>query len=279
MPELPEVQCVVKSLEDIVGKKIESVQIKNSQLRERIDSRLGDRLSGKRVVAVSRRGKYAILHLDDGFLLVHLGMTGKLLLDFPVQKHECLRIYLSSGDTLSYVDSRRFGVVAFIQSLKDSKYLAGMGVEPLTEQFTAAYLLDRTRKSRRPIKSLLLDQKVVAGLGNIYVCEVLYHCGIHPLRQANLITDSDAERIVVETKRVLHRAISVGGSSISDYRDARNRAGSFQNEFCVYGREMDPNGNPVRYQRSAGRGTYWSEVAQRDLITRVSTKVRMSGAQ
>ncbi len=262
MPELPEVQCVVNTLNRIQSRTIERVTINAKQLREPLSDTLADQLVGKRIVRLSRRAKFIVIELSEGFLLIHLGMTGKLLINAAAQNHDHVIIDLSGGLSLTYNDTRRFGLIAYSECLESSRHLAGLGVEPLEPVFCGQWLFDNTRGVKRNIKTYLLDQRHVVGLGNIYVCEVLYLCGISPFRPAGAIGEQDAEMLAREIKKILRKAIDLGGSSISDYRDANNAKGDFQQRFHVYGREEDRLGNEVNYQKVGGRGTFWVDAIQ-----------------
>jgi formamidopyrimidine-DNA glycosylase len=257
MPELPEVQCVVNSLGGIIGKSIRAVRVHTTRLREPLDACLQEKLAGQTVTAIERRSKYILIHLGEGCLVVHLGMTGKLLLNADKQKHDHVDIELRDGSRLTYNDARKFGFVVFEPKISENRYLRLLGIEPLSDAFTPQWLYEARKGSRQAMKSFLLDQKKVCGLGNIYVCEVLYLCGISPLRKASQMSEMESAILVREIKKILLKAIEFGGSSISDYRDAHNRQGSFQGQFHVYGRQEDPLGNAVDYIKIGGRGTYW----------------------
>lgn len=257
MPELPEVQCVVNSLGVIVGATIQSVKVHTARLREPLDAALQDKLAGQAIRAIERRSKYILIHLDEGCLVVHLGMTGKLLLNGQRQKHDHVDIQLTDGSRLTYNDARKFGFVVFDPKISENRYLRLLGVEPLTDAFTPQWLFEARKVSRQSMKTFLLDQKKVCGLGNIYVCEILYLCGISPLRKASEMSETESVLLVREIKKILLKAISLGGSSISDYRDAHNQQGSFQDQFHVYGKQEDRLGNAVDYLKIGGRGTYW----------------------
>lgn len=262
MPELPEVQCVVNSLARLKGKRFNSVQVVTRTLRTLVPDDLSDLLCGQLVVDVFRRGKCIVFKLERGFLLCHLGMTGKLVIDADPAKHDHVLFEFEGGVRMSYNDPRKFGFILFEMNLADNAHLSGLGIDALSDDFTADWLWKRTQGSRREVKTFLLDQKIISGLGNIYVLEVLYLCRISPMRLTGALTYSEVSQLVVEIKKILIASIAKGGSSISDYRDADNKKGDFQKSFNVYERQLDPDGHPVKWVTQSGRGTYYSPAVQ-----------------
>lgn len=262
MPELPEVECVKNSLARLKGREFARVFTLTSRLRERVQDDLEECLTGRTVVDVQRRGKYLVFVLDRGYLVVHLGMTGKLLIDPAPAKHDHVRLQFTDGSELVYNDARKFGFLLHELDLADNKYLANVGVEPLSDSFTADQLFALTRKSTRPIKGFLLDQKFVTGIGNIYACELLYQLRIDPEMPTCRLSLAQAQAMVPAIKQMLLHSIELGGSSISDYVDADNRKGGFQATFQVYGRKVDPHGNPVAVSKKGGRSTYFVPALQ-----------------
>ncbi|KQN62278.1 bifunctional DNA-formamidopyrimidine glycosylase/DNA-(apurinic or apyrimidinic site) lyase [Pseudomonas sp. Leaf58] len=262
MPELPEVECVKNSLARLKGREFTRVTTLTSRLRERVQEDLEQHLVGRTVVDVQRRGKYLVFVLDRGYLVAHLGMTGKLLIDPAPAKHDHVRLGFSDGSELVYNDARKFGFLLYEQDLSENKYLAKVGMEPLSAAFTADHLFALTRKSTRPIKSFLLDQKFVTGIGNIYACELLYQLRIDPEMPTCRLSLGQAQAMVPAIKQMLLRSIELGGSSISDYVDADNKKGGFQATFQVYGRKVDPLGNAVAVSKKGGRSTYYVPALQ-----------------
>ena len=262
MPELPEVETVVRSLAgELVGRRVVGVTLRERRLRGGVARDFPARLE--------RRGKYVLAWLDDGAVwLVHLGMTGQLTLgpaSRPDRVHDHVVVRLDDGRLLTFNDARRFGRVAVITGsmLRDE---AGDGVDPLADGFTADSLFVLTRRRRTSIKSLLMDQRRVAGLGNIYVNEILFHAAIRPGRRAGRLARVDCERLVTSTRRVLEEAIERGGSSISDYRDGLGRAGEFQLRHQVYDRAEEPCrrcGARIRKRVHAGRSSFYCPRCQR----------------
>jgi len=247
MPELPEVETVRRGLAaKILGQRFVAVEQRRADLRYPLPDDLPNRLVGRTVEAIDRRAKYLLLRLDDGMvLMIHLGMSGRMLLADGRQDpgpHDHLIFMTDDGTSVTFNDVRRFGMVDLVSSNALAAYpaLASLGPEPLGDDFTPAVLSASLSGKRTPIKAALLDQRVVAGLGNIYVCEALFDAGISPRRLAKTVVGSRAERLVPAIKSVLDRAIAVGGSSLRDYVQASGELGYFQHEWAVYGREGQP---------------------------------------
>lgn len=270
MPELPEVETVVRSLAgELVGRRVVRVTLRERRLRGGVARDFPARLEGRRIVRLERRGKYVLARLDDGAVwLVHLGMTGQLTLGSasrPDRVHDHVVVAFDDGRLLTFNDARRFGRVAVVacDRLRDE---AGDGIDPLTDGFTPDSLFSLTRHRRTSIKALLMDQRRVAGLGNIYVNEILFHAGIRPRRRAGRLARAECERLVASTRLVLEEAIERGGSSISDYRDGLGRAGEFQLRHHVYDRAEEPCrrcGVRIRRQVHAGRASFYCPRCQR----------------
>lgn len=264
MPELPEVQCVVNSLATIANKKIKDVEVYDNRLREPIQPNLKSLLSGRTIKNVERRAKCIIFNLDKGAIVAHLGMTGKFLIQ-PEKiddKFNRVCIEFEDGSYLMYNDIRKFGFITYENTPTDNKFIKNLGIEPLTDAFTGDYLYNLSRNVKKNIKQFLLDQTYVVGLGNIYVIELMYICGISPYSKAMDLTKSQSDMLVKETKAILNKSIEVGGSSISDYRDAFDKEGSFQDNFHVYGKKVDSKGHPVTRIKQGGRGTYYCPICQ-----------------
>lgn len=264
MPELPEVETFRRGLAaEITGRRIVEVRVHERRLRWPLVPDFEASLAARRIEAVRRRAKYLLLDLDDGAAwLVHLGMSGTLVVapsTAPLRKHTHVVAVLDDGRTLRFHDPRRFG---FMQVSAESglDMLHRLGVEPLAPAFASAALHALARRQRRAIKSLLMDQRVVAGLGNIYVNEILFHAGVRPGRRTSRVTRKQADRIVAATRRVLAEAIELRGSSISDYRDERGEPGAFQDTFRVYDRAGEPCvqcGTVIRRRVIVGRSSFY----------------------
>jgi formamidopyrimidine-DNA glycosylase len=282
MPELPEVETVRRGLEPIlVGNAFARVEQRRPDLRFPLPKGFGERLSGRTVKALDRRAKYLLARLDDGEVLVmHLGMTGRFSINgaikTPPPKHEHVVFHLGDGTRVRYSDARRFGYMDLIptKSLDSHALFKGLGVEPLSSAFTPDWLAMRLKGKATSIKAALVDQKLIAGLGNIYACEALFRAGISPLRLADALATKSGkptkktEALVKAVRAVLEDAIRAGGSSLRDYRRADGRVGRFQHRFKVYGREGKPCarkgcGGTVRRIVQGGRSTFYCPTCQR----------------
>ncbi|MBM3491468.1 MAG: bifunctional DNA-formamidopyrimidine glycosylase/DNA-(apurinic or apyrimidinic site) lyase [Alphaproteobacteria bacterium] len=274
MPELPEVETVRRGLLGLlVGRRIVRVETHRLDLRWPLPTGFAARLTGRRVVSLDRRAKYLLAHLDDGWVwLTHLGMSGRLFLDRsnlgPPAPHEHIRIVIEQGDVVRYQDHRRFGMMDLVRAdeLHRHRLLAALGPEPLAADFDGALLSARLAGRHTPIKAALLDQKLVAGLGNIYVCEALYRAGLSPRRLAASCAGRRAERLVGAIRAVLEEAVAAGGSSLRDYVQASGELGYFQHAFRVYDRAGEPCGGcgrPIRRLVQAGRSTFYCAYCQR----------------
>ncbi len=248
MPELPEVETVVRGLRPrLEGRRLRRVQQRRKDLRFPLPARFAERLTGRRVERIERRAKYILAHLDGGeALLAHLGMSGRMLLvedpDEPLQAHDHIVLETDQGLQIRFNDTRRFGIMDLVAEaeLQAHWLLKDLGPEPLSNAFNGPFLAERLAGRRTPIKAALLDQKIVAGLGNIYASEALFHAGLSPRRQAYTVQRGRAERLAWAIRDVLQRAIAAGGSSLRDYVQADGELGYFQHQWAVYDREGEP---------------------------------------
>src|SRR6266699_4524307 len=235
---------------------------------------LATRLEGARIGALSRRGKYILVELDEtGLLLLHLGMSGRITAagpDLPPEKHDHVILALDDGTVIRFNDPRRFGLIDYLERDAAAAHplLSGMGPEPLEEVFDGAYLDRALAGKLTPIKAALLDQRIVAGLGNIYVCEALYRAELSPRRLAATVIGARAERLATAIRDVLGEAIEAGGSSLRDYVQANGELGYFQHRWAVYGREGEPCSGcscaeGVRRIVQSGRSTFFCAKRQR----------------
>jgi formamidopyrimidine-DNA glycosylase len=274
MPELPEVEVVCQGLAPLVVKrKILSVSYSNKKLRKPYPrAKMYRQVEGAFILEVERRGKYILLRLTGRTLLLfHLGMTGKLGIfdcDAPRRKHDHLRFLLDNGKEMRFNDVRRFGCVEVFseKELRENDPFAGMGPEPFTEDFSADYLLAKARGRKLPVKSFLMDNRVVVGLGNIYANETLFAACIHPHTPAGEILKVDWQLIVQQSRLILEKAIAMGGSTISDYENVSGGAGYFQLELAVYGRQGQPCRRchrPVVRSVLGGRATFCCTFCQK----------------
>ena len=268
MPELPEVETVRRQLEPVlVGRRFERVEIDDPRLVRPFEpAAVAAELEGERVAEVDRRGKYLIFRFESGrVLLVHLRMTGSFRHrrdgageDDP---HRRAVVRLDDGSDVAYRDVRRFGTWLLVEPEELEPYLADrLGEEPLVAGFTPARLARRLAGRRAPIKAVLLDQRTLAGLGNIYVDEALWGARLHPKRPAGELDANDVRRLHGAIRRVLETAIERRGSTLRDYSTPRGRRGSMQRAFKVYGRTNEPCdrcGTPIEKTRTGGRGTWY----------------------
>jgi formamidopyrimidine-DNA glycosylase len=271
MPELPEVETIRGHLAPHVeGRRIDAIEIRDPRWsRPLAPAELEDALRGRLVEKLSRRGKYIVWELeDDVYLLMHLRMTGTLLLD-PEALSKHARVLMTLGEhRLVFDDPRRFGTgeLALGPEALTAFFDARLGVEPLAREFAGELLFELSRSSRAPIKAFLLDQKKIAGVGNIYADEALFRARIHPLRPANKITRAQATALRDAVVESLMAGLAAKGASIDDFRDPYGVSGTFQDQFLVHLREGEPCpedcGGIVRKIRVAGRGTYVCEKCQ-----------------
>jgi len=255
MPELPEVETVRRGLQPAMeGQVIVAADIRRAGLRWPFPAGMAQRLVGQRVEQLRRRSKYILADLSSGeTLIIHLGMSGRMLVsgqvagsfhhDHPaLQKHDHVVLDMKNGTRVTFNDARRFGAMDLCATgdLAMHRFLANLGPEPLGNSFDEDYLLARLKGRKMPIKSALLDQRIVAGLGNIYVCEVLHRTGISPKRRAGDLSARRIRTLVPAIRAVLLDAIAAGGSSLRDHRQTSGELGYFQHSFRVYGREDQP---------------------------------------
>jgi len=260
MPELPEVETILNGLQSaLAGRRIISTQARRG-LRWPVPDDLSIRADGKKIRAASRIGKYILIALMRGpTILIHLGMSGRIRITagrarYQPQKHEHVTLTLDNGTRIGLVDPRRFGCFLLLESGREREHplLRALGTDPLEQDFDARYLSDKLGRKRAPIKTALLDQHVVAGLGNIYVCEILYRAHINPERLALSLHQEEIERLAAVTPDVLREAIGAGGSTLRDYVDAQGKPGAFQELHRVYGREGEPCPDCPGYPACAG---------------------------
>ena len=270
MPELPEVETTVRGLVPVLeGRRLTSVEARRPDLRRAFPADLRQRLTGARITGLGRRAKYGLLDTDRGDTLVfHLGMSGRWRID-PAElgPHDHLLLETEEGRRLALNDPRRFGSVDLVATaeLADYELFAKMGPEPLGEAFSPDTLAAALHGRSAPIKALLLDQRIVAGLGNIYVCEALHMAGIAPGRAGGRISRPRLERLVEAVKAVLVAAIEAGGSTLRDYARPDGELGYFSKQWRVYGREGEACGcgAPIRRRAEGGRSTFFCASCQR----------------
>jgi formamidopyrimidine-DNA glycosylase len=279
MPELPEVETVMRGLRArLEGRRIVRAAAHRADLRWVLPPGLARRLTGARVLGFRRRGKYILMHLDGGdSVLLHLGMSGRMLIEpagrNDVTLHEHLVLETDEGWRVGFVDPRRFGAVDLVPTAQEDAHrlLADLGPEPLDAAFNLDSLSRSLAGKYTPIKAALLDQKIVAGLGNIYVCEALFRAAISPRRLAHTIPGARAKRLLSAIKDTLTEAIAAGGSSLRDYVQPDGELGYFQHAWKVYGHAGEPcercPGKPacegIRRIVQSGRSTFYCPRTQR----------------
>ncbi|MEP3347185.1 MAG: bifunctional DNA-formamidopyrimidine glycosylase/DNA-(apurinic or apyrimidinic site) lyase [Litoreibacter sp.] len=282
MPELPEVETVRRGLQPVMeGRKISSVDVNRPDLRWPFPENMADRLTGKTITAMRRRSKYLLIDLSsDETLIIHLGMSGRMQItlaetaeshrDQPAtQKHDHVVFHMEDRTRIAFNDARRFGAMDLAKTaeLEQHWLIEKIGPEPLGNQFDDAYLIKALAKKVSPIKTALLDQRIVAGLGNIYVCEVLFRTGISPKRRAGSLSAARVATLVPTIRDVLNEAIESGGSSLRDHRQANGDLGYFQHNFAVYDQENEPCrndcGSTISRVVQSGRSSFYCPKCQR----------------
>ncbi len=289
MPELPEVETVKRGLEPVLkGRVVARVDLRRAGLRFAFPVGFAQQLAGRRVTGLSRRAKYILVHLDgDLSLLVHLGMTGRFTVISPKGvsnlgqfyfepgagetadgPHDHVVFHLQDGIRLVYSDPRRFGMMDLLVTAQASqhKLLKDLGVEPLGNELSASYLSAKFKGKAAPMKAALLDQRIIAGLGNIYVCEALFRAKISPKRKAGKVKREKLEDLVRHIRDILNDAILAGGSTLQDFQSTNGEQGSYQQRFQVYDREGEPCvtcGKPIKRMVQSGRSSFYFASCQR----------------
>ncbi|OQA32273.1 MAG: Formamidopyrimidine-DNA glycosylase [Betaproteobacteria bacterium ADurb.Bin341] len=275
MPELPEVEvCRLSLLPALAGQRVTGVRTSTKDLRQPLPAELHHTLAGRRIVDIIRRGKYLLFDCrrgrQRGWLIIHLGMSGNLHFVPAGQapgRHDHFDL-LTNRPILRFTDPRRFGLILWHDGADPEGHplLAGLGIEPLSEEFSGKWLYRAFRQRSAPVKNVLMDARTIAGIGNIYASESLFRAGISPLRAANRVSLAACLRLAKTIRETLQEAISAGGSSIRDYRHSDGGSGCFQLEYAVYGREHQPCprcGGTVRKIRQAGRSSYYCPGCQK----------------
>jgi len=276
MPELPEVETVTRGLEGaLLNDQFTSVTLRRKNLRFPFEEGFADKLTNKTITRLLRRAKYILMHFEDGTVMIgHLGMSGSFRIDAePVEtpdKHDHVIFKTKGGKTIRYHDPRRFGfmILTTEEELPNHPQIAPIGPEPLGNEFNGPVLSERLKGKKGPIKTALLDQKVVAGVGNIYACEALHLSGISPKRVAGTIKGKRAESLSEAVKSVLTSAIRSGGSTLRNYSTTSGELGYFQHQFQVYDQEGAPCprktcGGTVSRIVQSGRSTFFCSHCQR----------------
>ena len=277
MPELPEVEVICRGLRPLLtNRTITAIRCSGKSLRYEIPHvAMNELLCGQTIRSVSRRAKYLLIATEEETLIIiHLGMTGNLGIfprEDPLKGHDHVCWQLDNSLELRLNDTRRFGAVWLLSPEKardlESGFFAGTGPEPFSQRCTPAHFMALARKRRQPVKTFLMDSKVVAGIGNIYASEILMAAGIHPLRQAGALEKDDWQRLIPLMRRILNQAIECGGSTISDFINASGESGYFQMNFKVYGRKghaCRQCGTLIEKMQISGRASYFCPRCQDD---------------
>lgn len=271
MPELPEVETVRLGLihQLKLPKKLLKLELYRADLRNSFPVDVLKTYEGLTLESITRRSKYLLFWFERKGILSHLGMTGHWRIEtqkFQRQTHDHIVLVLEGEIRLVYHDPRRFGFFDAFQKIEEHPLLRKLGPEPLDVQFTGSNLWSSLRNRQGPIKNLLMNQAIVAGVGNIYASEVLFKSGIKPRRRASSLSRAECERLVIELKEILQESIRLGGSSFDDFRHVSGEKGDFQNHFLVYGQEAKPCrvcGHQISKKNLAGRSTFWCRNCQR----------------
>ena len=271
MPELPEVETTRRGLEPhVVGRRIREVVVRNPNLRWPVPRGLAKRLRGQEVSAIRRRGKYLLFDCDDGHLLVHLGMSGRLTIvpaELPALKHDHVDVRFEGAKALRLTDPRRFGAFLWVSGDADRHaLLKDLGLEPLDGSFTGLALHEKARGRKVAVKLFLMNSHIVTGVGNIYANEALFRAGVHPLRPAGRTSRGRWDRIAESVRTTLERAVEKGGTTLRDFASADGAPGYFLAECAVYGREGKPCprcGTPIKAVRQGQRSTFYCPRCQR----------------
>ena len=273
MPELPEVETVKNTLKlRLVGRQIKGVNILwDNIIAYPSKEEFINEIKNKIIIDIKRRGKFLMFDLDDYYLLSHLRMEGKYFFKKhgdKINKHEHIIFDLDNDEELRYMDTRKFGKMYLIkkEDINNTGPLKDLGLEPWNDNLTSEYLLNKYKNKRLPIKTVLLDQGIIVGIGNIYADEILFLTKINPLKKCNLLNKEECEKIIKYTREVLEKAIKMGGSTIRTYSSVDGVHGLFQNELLVHGKDKDacPEcNNKIEKIRVGGRGTYYCPKRQK----------------
>ena len=270
MPELPEVETTRRGIEPhVVGRRIRSLAVHEPRLRWRVEAGLPARVAGQRVRATGRRAKYLLLELERGTLMLHLGMSGSLRVlaaDAPRGKHDHVDLVLDSGQALRFNDPRCFGSLVYTaEDPAAHPLLAGLAPEPLSAAFDAGYLWRVTRRRRVAVKPLIMNARLVVGVGNIYASEALFRARIRPGREARRLSARECANLVRAIRTVLANAVAAGGTTLRDYVGADGAPGHFRRRLYVYERAGKPCRRcrtPIRRRVQGQRATYWCPQCQ-----------------
>lgn len=271
MPELPEVEIVVQNLNEILQPPMVLLDWKffRKDLRFSIPKKSLTSLSGQKILRVHRRAKYILFELKEKTIISHLGMTGSWRVEsqeWNRRRHDHVAFRFSKNHYLVYEDARRFGFLEVVKNSEIFERFKSLGVEPLSEDLDIKQLVNQLKKLNSPIKTALMNQKYIVGIGNIYASEILFRCGLSPLKKCQQVTKEQYVQIFQWAQKILRRAIKNGGSSIENYRNGFGESGSFQNHFQVYGRDKEECfvcATLIKSQFLSGRSTFWCPNCQK----------------
>ena len=270
MPELPEVETTLRGIDKALsGQYVARLKVRDSRLRWPVPEDLGLRIEGRRIVSLMRRAKYILIDFEPGSLIWHLGMSGSMRIvdkSTELRKHDHIDMELDNGSVLRYNDPRRFGCLLWADNALAHPLLRSLGPEPLSEVFDGNYLYQKSRGRRIALKTFIMDQKVVVGVGNIYASEALFLAGIRPTRPASRVSLARYESLAEHIKRVLQRAIAQGGTTLRDFSQADGRPGYFEQQLNVYARQGQPCtccGQAIQKKVIGQRASYFCPTCQR----------------
>ncbi|NKB75954.1 MAG: bifunctional DNA-formamidopyrimidine glycosylase/DNA-(apurinic or apyrimidinic site) lyase [Gammaproteobacteria bacterium] len=271
MPELPEVETTLRGIEPfLTNQNLSRLQVRNRSLRWPVEHGLESAVANRRIKYLQRRGKYILIHFDQGGLIIHLGMSGSMRVLFENEvsgPHDHFDLVTERGVIIRYRDPRRFGCLLYVDAQVESHdRLIDLGVEPLTDDLTGKYLYDQAKAKRTSVKVLIMNGKIVVGVGNIYASESLFAAGIHPARRCDRVSQLRYENLAISIKRILHRSIKQGGTTLQDFVGADGSPGYFEQKLAVYGRKGEACfrcGGEVRSVVLGQRSTFYCAVCQR----------------
>jgi len=245
MPELPEVETTCKGIApEIIDQRILQIDVRHPMLRRPVPKELNKVCAGQNICSVTRRGKYILIHLENGTLIIHLGMSGHLRIvpsAIPAEKHDHIDLLLASNHILRYTDPRRFGLWEYCSAnALEHPLLSSLGPEPLESAFDGRYLWELSRKYRVAVKNFVMNNKIVVGVGNIYANESLFEAGIHPGRPATSLSEQECHQLCTAIKQVLQKAIKAGGTTLKDFLNPNGKPGYFRQTLKVYGQTHKP---------------------------------------
>ena len=267
MPELPEVETICNAIkQSIDSPKIDEFRIINNKLRWRINRNIPSKVNGQIIKKIYRRAKYIVFEFDNGSLIIHLGMTGqfrKIRNNYLSDKHDHFIIKMSDDNVFVYNDVRKFGSIHWSSNIDKHFLIQNIGVEPLTKDLDGRYMKTKTAKSKMKIKNFIMDQKIIAGVGNIYASEALFLSKIRPTKIANRLSKSMCDHLVKSIKTVLTKAVKYGGTSIKDYKTLDGGSGYFTQKLSVYGLDKCKCGEKIRNVKISGRSSFYCPKCQK----------------